>query len=142
MQISFIATVVALQALVAPATAEFHVLGRHATFWGDGAPEDDYTLIATPSNRQNCDNWEGSHICMDNYNDNQLPSSGVFSIKAGFCGESKMNFYRRNGGVWEFYREKDGKKLGNCYELNNSATCQRFGYYFSILDHMFCENIC
>jgi hypothetical protein len=130
-------------ALVAPAIANFHILGRH-TIVTFGDIDDIYDLIAVDSNKYNCNTMMNTDSAVEDYDDDTLPGNGFFRVKGGLqgtCGKPPMNFYRRNNGNWEFYTD-DGRKVGDCFANSGSKDCS-IGLQTSFLkEYMWCTGAC
>ena len=75
-------------------------------------------LVACPWSNQGCGCWgTGSSAArIENWDELELPPSGVFRVPTGFCGQTKpLDFYRVADGSWVFYTEGgEGGIKGTC----------------------------
>ena len=100
-------------------------------------------MVACPSNDYTCDCLTGGNGAADVVVNGQtvenLPDS-FFSVNAGLCGSSQLNFYHVGGGIWDFYQnDGDGSLQGTCYPNSASSNC----HAYAIHDKLVCySNIC
>jgi hypothetical protein len=93
--------------------ADFHIDNLRNTVVNSPGGQSSWTsVVACPSNYWNCK-------CLTSGDrtgkvDGTLGDS-VFSIKSGFCGMGKLNFYK-SGNTFLMYKDGgDGKVIGTCY---------------------------
>jgi hypothetical protein len=100
--------------------ADFHIIQGIAPGGGTG-------LEACPSNYDNCkcmkDGDRAAQVFVNGKGVANLPDDS-FSLKAGFCGIGKLNFYKQSNGAWNFYVDGgDGSLQGTCYSSNAGNSC-------------------
>ncbi|KAH8736633.1 hypothetical protein BGZ61DRAFT_341589 [Ilyonectria robusta] len=117
-------TVLQLALLPAFAVADFHIDTLRNTAISSGSGQTVWTsTVACPSNYWNCK-------CLTTGDRTGKVDGGlgdsVFSIKSGFCGMGKLNFYK-NGNKFLMYKDGgDGSVIGTC-ELNNGDAGKQCG---------------
>ena len=128
---------------ILPALTNFHI-SQSVSLQSIASGVSDESLIACPSNDYTCDCLEGGNraakvMVYGQGVPGNLPDS-FFSVNAGLCGSSQLNFYNKGGGIWEFYQNNgDGSLKGTCYPNSASPGCP--GYLID--DQLVCySNIC
>ena len=120
-------------ALTIPSTlADFHIVQGIAPGGGAG-------LEACPSNYYNCkclkDGDRAAQVIVNDKGVGSLPDN-FFSVKAGFCGMGKLDFWKRGDGHWDIYQSGgDGSAQGTCYGNTAGTNCSP-GFFFN--DQLVC----
>ncbi|KIM22487.1 hypothetical protein M408DRAFT_28713 [Serendipita vermifera MAFF 305830] len=99
--------------LIAPAFADFHIQNCAHTYGLGGQSETTWPVIATPSNKWNCDGFRNQSPVVDGTDGLEDKESSVFSVK-NLCGYKKLNFYPSGSEIKVYVDSGNGQQIGRC----------------------------